>query len=391
MKKFEINFRVLIILIILQKSEYLISLYIGFGIFSWLPFSPFILIMLFTVVALIGIIKKPIYSKKLMDPFLLMVLAWVAFQVFRGFAFNPTEIVFQEISTGILVFYAYILGRNGLVDFGKPFYLRVFILSASLVFLGLFHFRQHLVGELTVLSPTSTLAYEIGPILDFWPLVFLTRYSRRKNIGAIAPWLIYLMFQLFFLKRAPSVRAVMYIITAEFFMLLMSKNFFIKIRNASLVILIFVSFIAFMPAGLKNRFGNGDTSRQEETRDMLSQLSNGEILFGRGLGGWFELNDGGGIIKLHNGLYGKYIVHIGIAYPILKGGVLLLMLIFCHYLYTLFFSIKRFWALTTDEIAALVFILVYGLFRLIEGPFSPGALFDGICFGYSMGILNGKS
>ena len=390
MKALSRDFYIIAALIVFQKSEYLIKVYTGLSLFSVLPFSPLVLIMILVLFAMLRVNSKRGFSVSNLDPFLSILLVFTALQFFRGLMYNSTDIVLQEFSTGVIVLYSYILGKNRLIDFSNKNYLILLAFAAFLVFLGVFHFREHLAGELNTLLPTATLAYEISPIMDFWPLVFLTKYLKRRDIYAIMPLLIYLFFQIFFLKRAPSVRAVMYFLAAETVYFMLSKSTLDKLIKFVVIFIIIGSFIAFMPRGLKDRFGNGDTSRQEETISMLSQLSSFELFVGKGLGGWFELEDGGGIIKLHNGKSGKHIVHIGLAYPILKGGLLLLLLISMHYIYALGIGVSNFYTMSFEEHACLAFLFVYGAFRLIEGPFSPGALFDGICFGYSIGRLYGK-
>ena len=122
---------------------------------------------------------------------------------------------------------------------------------------------------------------------------------------------------------------------------------------------------------------------------MLSQLNPLEFVFGRGLGGYYNVQRGGVVQYINNdGKEASSIIHIGAVYPILKGGLLLFFLIFYHILKTVYISLKKIKKLSEEELSCLVFLIVYSVFRLIEGPFSLGAIFDALLFGMSLGYLN---
>ena len=194
MKPVERDFYIIVALIIFQKSEYLIEIYTGVSLFSLLPFSALILVIIVVLFAIVRINKTSGLTLSNIDPFLSVLLVFIVFQLFRGLLYNPLDIVLQESSTAVIVFYAYILGRNRLVDFSNSTFLRLLVLSGFLVFLGIFRFREHLEGVLNTLLPTATLAYEISPILDLWPLLFLTRYFRNRDFIAVLPLFIYPVF-----------------------------------------------------------------------------------------------------------------------------------------------------------------------------------------------------
>ena len=122
---------------------------------------------------------------------------------------------------------------------------------------------------------------------------------------------------------------------------------------------------------------------------MLTQLTPLELIIGRGLGGTYYVKEGGIVQSINKeGKPVNAILHIGAFYPILKGGGVLFFLVFYHILSTVFRNIKRIKKLSKEGLTSLVFLIVYSLFRMIEGPISTGSIFDALLFGMSLGYLN---
>jgi len=242
-------------------------------------------------------------------------------------------------------------------------------------------------------SQTATMAYEISPILDFWPIVFVLSYLKSKKdiwkILGISSFIIYTGLQIYFLKRAPSVRALSY-----FLLITILANYVYKKKNLPQVIFIFVlmiiSFSLISVEGLLVRFESDDMARIMEAKIMLLQMSPIDYVIGKGLGGYFLVNDlyaPGTLIVNSRGQTGKTIMHIGMFYPLLKGGV---MFIIAHAV-LVFPVFKRLgdtkWLKDPHNITAVTVLMVYAVFRFIEGPFSTGAVFDGMIFGLCSGRL----
>lgn len=309
---------------------------------------------------------------------------------------NSKDIIFQEVWTGAIVFYGYKLsGDRSLVEvFNKKPLFILFLILSTLVYTGSFYLREHLVGyDLSTDIKTATLAYELSPLLDFWPFLFLVPYFKnrgRLNLMILLPLIIYLGFQIFFLKRAPSVRALTILLAAIAINWKLNTGSVTFIFRLLFGILIFgLAFYYFIPQELLLRFQTTDNARQEEALLMLNQLDLFELLFGRGLGGSFYLQDGAGLISLGDGKMGKYILHIGILYPILKGGIILAFGIYLHVFGKVRWAWRNLNSLDYGQLASVTFLLAYSLFRLIEGPISPGVVFDTFLFGFSLGMLRG--
>ena len=307
---------------------------------------------------------------------------------------NLASVVLNECWAAWLIFLSYLLSRDTekwhLFE-SKLHYL--YYIFASLVVAGFFYPAEHLM-ELGIDHKvegitTATVAYQIAPILDFWPFLFLIKLFKsqdmKSKLAAFIPLFIYLIIQVVFLKRAPTVRALAFIgvATTLYFMSKGDRNFLIKIV-VCFGVFGFLSVFT-VPEALYARFMTLESVRQNESIAMFEQMSTLQHIFGKGLGGYFfPAIDG-----VHRtGLSGQIITHIGIAYPYLKGGLVLTIVIIYIYFGAVIrglFSLKR---LTPEQRAALCFLIVYGVFRLIEGPFSTGMIFDGVMLGFSLGALS---
>lgn len=380
----------------IHKANYLLSLLTGVNIQGTIGVTLLVFPLLFLV--LVDMSSTKSFGVKTMisrdkNLFLVLFLLVIAFALglING---NSKDIIFQEIWTGTVVFYGYKLSKDSsLVEvFTKKPLLILFLALSALVYAGSFYLREHLVAyDLNTDIKTATLAYELSPLLDFWPFLFLVPFFKnhgRLNLMILLPLIIYLGFQIFFLKRAPTVRALTILLAA------IALNWKIKTGSVSFIfrlvfgIVIFgLAFYYLIPEELLVRFQTSDTARQEEAFLMIDQLDGFELLFGRGLGGSFYLKDGAGLISLGEGKMGKYILHIGILYPILKGGIILALGIYMHVFTKIHWAWRNLNQLTSYQLSAFTFLLVYSIFRLIEGPFSPGVVFDAFLFGFSLGML----
>ena len=235
---------------------------------------------------------------------------------------------------------------------------------------------------------THTLAYEISNLLNIWPIVFVVALSRSKKdlwrILGIAAIGAFMAFQIYFQKRAPSARAITYFLMA----VLVLRNI-PALQHRKILLwaaLLLVVVVMNMPTeGLESRFSQINNLRLIEAKVALNDFDSLEIIAGRGMGGYFLLDEFPGVfvetMVNENGQFGRTKTHMGVVYPIIKGGILFLAI---HIILVWPFfarSRNKFWRHNKYNSTSLIVLPVYVLFRLIEGPFSTGVVFDGVIFG----------
>lgn len=401
-RKISQTFFILFVLIVgIHKSNYVIYQLTGINIQSIIQISLLTFPLLFLFIAYFYSSSRKISTRKNKDSFLLKIIFFyvnilLLYGLIRG---NNITIIFLEYWTALVVLLSYKISTSEEIwSLFKRKLLIIFYIFAILVFLGTSYTLVHLeeIGY-DALKPggstTGLLAYDMAPMLDFWPFIFLLGFFNKKvkkiRIFTYAPFLIYLLFQIFFLKRAPSVRAISILILASLIYIKLSGNNYAIIKQIFVFITIIIVTLLYTPEALADKFETEDTARQDEFVGMITQLNPLELVVGKGLGGYYYVKNGGVSEYFnHEGRQVNSITHIGIAYPILKGGFLLFFLIFYHILKTVFRSLIRIKKLSVEELSCLVFLIVYSVFRLIEGPPSAGAIFDGLLFGMSLGYLN---
>lgn len=397
--KAKLFFLLFFLSVAIQKSNYLIYLLTGIDFQETVGFTlltfPLLFVFLATYFSKFSIGLISIISN---DALLRAILIVIHINLLYGIVSeNSMDVITQEYWTGLIVLFGYRLSTDPylLQSFDKTL-IPLFLLFAIITVFGAEYLQQDIEGfDIDTSVTTATLAYEISPILDFWPFLFMVPFFKYKNhyrLWILLPFLTYLAFQFFFLKRAPTLRCIGYLIMAMVIVNRRDKsgsNYLIHVI-ISLLILLPILFV-LLPDKLIERFLTEDNARQVEALVMLEQLSFFEVWFGRGLGGYFHLSSGGGLIEVSNGEMGKHILHIGALYPILKGGILLACLIYAHTISSIMRGWKYLRHLNAYQLSALTFLIVYSLFRLIEGPFSPGAIFDGFLYGLSLGLLNRQS
>jgi len=398
------NTNVLFILFILsvgwQKSDYLISVYTGIRLQDKLGFSLLVFPLIFLILAKIhSKINFSIFKEVIINPFPALISTYIIWLFFYGvIRQNNFIVILWELYPAVIIILCYKLGRANEIwrVFSKYW---IFFILTILVALGTIIIREDilLVGlESKVESvTTATVAYEISPILDIWPMVFLLGFFNDKSRSRILPFipaLIYVLFQFYFIKRAPTIRAFSYILCG-FVILAYFNN---RVKNKSIiprligVMLITMVLYFLIPFNLMEKFDQKDVARQEESLAAIKSFTPLEHLFGRGLGGWYAYSEGAGIVENFYGpnkVSGKDITHIGITYPYLKGGLILFFLIFFHIVNVVLYGLRNISKMTYIELSCLSFLIVYSLFRLVEGPVSTGAIFDGTLFGLTLGRL----
>jgi hypothetical protein len=260
---------------------------------------------------------------------------------------------------------------------------------------------DHIMKTIGFLPGTASIAYEMYPILDFFPIVFVLSVVRKKidiwKILGLCTILGYLGLHIYFQKRAPSIRALTYIFSAFCIFQIAKPSMMRMMKSIIPAIIGFILLISFVPIdGLVNRLNKSgeDKSRQTEARVMLTQLEPQEWIFGRGFGGYYISSAKLGLIynlEFPSGEVGSTFTHIAFVYFILKGGILFLLFHLLLIAPLIYRVIDRKWLKNKYNFTAAVILPVYCLFLLIEGPFSTGAVFGGVLFGLGSGRLANSS
>lgn len=401
-RKITQTFFILFVLIVgIHKSNFIIAEFTGFDLQSIFQISLLTFPLPFLFIAYLYSSSRKINTKKNKDSFLVnTIFFYVNILLLYGFmrGNNIDNILFEYWTAILLLLSHKIASSEEIWRLFNGKLIIVFFIFSILVFLGTNYTVIHLVeigfdALSTEGSRTGLMAYDMAPILDLWPFLFLLGFFNKKikksRILIYLPFIIYLLFQLYFLKRAPSARAISFLIFALFIKMKLSKNNYAYVKQIFVLVTLGVLILFYTPETLKERFASTDTARQDESLGMLSQLNPLEIVFGKGLGGDYYVQRGGIVQYInHEGREVSSMVHIGAAYPILKGGLLLFFLIFYHITKTVYRSLLRIKKLSKEELTCLIFLTIYSLFRLIEGPVSLGAVFDALLFGISLGYLN---
>jgi hypothetical protein len=399
-KASNVYFVLFVLFVGLQKSNYLILKLSGFDIQSYISVSLLVFPLIFLFMAYnYSPAKNLVYKKNRYNYLVNLVLIYVNFLFVYGFIRgNNVQIMLQEYWTSLFLLLSYkiAISKNIWSLFEGKLKV-VFLIFTILVFLGRLYPRENLVSlgfsTLDISDNTSLLAYEMSPILDFWPFLFLLGFFSIKKpkfrLMTYIPFLIYLIFQLFFLKRAPTLRAISFLIFAVGLNMRRTKNSKVLFRGVFLFLFLGITIYLYTPEALIKRFEVKDTARQDEAKNMLSQLSPLDFIIGRGLGGEYYVKNDGVVESINED--GKPVntkVHIGLTYPILKGGIFLFSLILYHIFLTVYNGLKNLNSLNNKELTCLVFLIIYSVFRIIEGPLTTGSIFDALLFGMSLGCLN---
>lgn len=376
----------------IQKSNYLISLLVGVNLQKGVPFSLLAVPLFFLILSYFTNSSK---VKLTNDSLLPAILIWSHVNLVYGLIMeNHFMSILWEYYIGAIMFFSYKLGKSQSIwKLFENKLIFVFFMFAAMVFVAKDYFAEHLTvfSEKLENITTATLAYEIGPILDFWPFILLLGLvSNKKGLSKLLtylPLVIYIAFQFYFLKRAPSVRALTYFVVAN--TLLMFK------RGESVAIFRYFGFIVVlgflltyaMPDGLIERFKTEDTSRQNEFKNMMESASVIELIIGKGLGGSYPSDNLYDYIA-QDGSLRRVTVHIGYGFALLKGGILLCILIFFHVMGGVVLALRRLKELNNIQFVSVAFLIVYSVYRFIEGSPSTGQVFDGVLFGMALGCLD---
>lgn len=326
------------------------------------------------------------------------ILFYCVFLLFLGLlSQNFLTRLVEEVWTAFLVFFSYKLGSLVFLwNLFRRILFYLYIIFSFFVYIGLNHIREDIqrgdydIERFTGLT-VNTEAYNISPILDFWPFILLIgiyspNISKVKRLLFLLPFFIYLFFQVYFLKRAPSFRAVFLIAAAVYFF--KKRNFIFSLRIIFILVFIFLLYIYLIPQDLIDRFNTDDTSRQDEFLAMIRNSNFIQLIFGKGFGGEFTPVFDGVFENVRSSTYLKSTLHIGVGDTILKGGLVFFVLIFLHIFKNLQFGFNYLNKLNEYGKASFVFLFVFSVFRLIEGGLTPGSIFNAYCYGVSLGYLD---
>lgn len=392
-----------------HKIDELQYYYTGFSLKDITILSPLFIPPIFLILAYFKY-KKIHVKVKTTSPFKMFNYTFYVYVIFiffltiYGFLIgNSPFYVFTEIWIYLIVIFSMCIGCYDVVweDIYKPLIILYWIFFV-VVYFGTFIPRLHLIDSGALehlmateggLEGTGTLAYDLYPIIDFFPIIFILSVVRQKfdlwKVLGLCTILGYLGLHIFFQKRAPAARGLMYIIIVFMTLQLIRpsiKSLF-KVAIPSILGLILLFSIVSVDGLVKRLSKSGeDKSRQTEVSIMLSQLNPIEWVIGRGFGGYFVLGRANskftlGAYEVKKGVKGKVNLHIGFFYPILKGGLIFLFLTSSFFIPLIYRWKDKRWMNNGYNFTAFNVLVVIFLFQFIEGPFSSGVTFLGVLFG----------
>jgi hypothetical protein len=187
----------------------------------------------------------------------------------------------------------------------------------------------------------------------------------------------FFFLQVLFQKRAPSARALVYVlVVASVLSVLRGKRKMVLCAGILLCIVLSFVAISYREAFglLINRFRSnvsiGEMDRLQEAQAMLKDFAWWEFFVGRGMGGSFAPPEGwqSGIqIISIDGKQGRADLHIGMLEPLLKGGLCLSICYFSFFV-VMILPKRKTWYRDDYNLTGLIIIFVYGLFLCVEGP-----------------------
>jgi hypothetical protein len=392
-------FIIFIISVGLHKFNYLNTQLFGFNLQQTVGISLLALPLIFLILAYFsGARDKSIEISRNSEIVNLIFGYTVLLLIYGLVSGNFAQRAVEEFWTACIIYFSYKLGTNTHVwELFKGKLNLVYFIFAIFVFLGTGYSQETLTTNINLEASfqgvtVATEAYNVSPILDFWPFLLLFGIYGNESIGkrilSYLPFFIYLGFQLFFIKRAPTVRAIAHFAFASI-ILVYIRGVDKKAVRTLLLLFAFIAFSYFaIPKDLAERFKTEDNARQNELKGMLEQLTPLQLIFGKGLGGEYIADLEGVSERTNNsGAYVKSTLHIGFGDSILKGGLILFSLIFIHFLYVFNLVMKNYKSLTPQEFVSISFLVVFLIFRLIEGGLTPGSIFSAFCYGISFGTL----
>lgn len=240
------------------------------------------------------------------------------------------------------------------------------------------------------------LGYDLKPLMGLVPLAFALAYMRKRSdwlrllgVGGI---ILAFAFELYFQKRSTTVVLAMYC----GWTMLLAALFFRQISIGAVVMIVIGLVAVFSLVGREiitgwvGRYGQENlvtNSRFYEAKSMLDGFNGVDVMIGRGLGGWYDppLGWKAGLMDVtESGHVARKSLHVGLFYPMLKGG-LLLMVVYYGFFVRAFLPKGRRWYQDRFNLAALSVLPVYWLYQGIGGPPSITTLHQAIIVGLCCG------
>ena len=349
--------------------------------------GPFLILQIFSLVFLFAAIyrfKRHISSKwgsnmlwtdKLFGVFLVILLLW---GIIRG---NGIYFIFSDFYVYIVIFGFLILGRYDQIWelMYKPM-LILFWFAVVLILFGLMMSGKNYwyTGEFGAVSFKPyfasrfrwSVAYDLRPLLKFWPILFALSYTQAKwnlwKLIGLGTFLADILLNgIIFKFRSMVLIDLLQIAMVVLVVPLTQKKLKIGMVYLALTILS-LTFFAVQGTeayeSLMSRFYYSDMYdyRIRELKKMVTSLNPANFIVGKGMGGTYHppLDVHGGRLVTFPG------VHIGIFTPLLKGGVFFLIL-YLSFFCRMFIHKSSKWFQNKFNIVALSVLPVFFLSQLI--------------------------
>jgi hypothetical protein len=330
---------------------------------------------------------------------LLVIYGW-----YNGFSIL---IVMKEFGPYVIIVCCSILGS--LPGFFRSFRDSVFILTMVAVVVNILGFSdmEELLDKQGVgsRSGTESVSYTTYSALGFWPLLLLTNHGEPlvKGMLVYGGSAFALLQQVFFQKRLGTVYAAlvwfMFFVKGQTvanrgFSKFRAKSkiiaFLLLLTAAFVVFAIFPEFVSSQITSLMERFKNSETDhRLNESFVMLNQLDTTEIFIGKGFGGYYTIQYGNKSLGEYYedlGFIARRELHIGLAMPMLKGGLLFTILVLAFPIKTIFANWRKSLDSVTNALKAiLAMILCHSLYG---GMFMLSEPYFAVLFGLALGRCN---
>lgn len=373
-------------------SRDIIAVFIGLDVGPYLPLPGMIILMAGTALCLRALPADQL--GKAVSPWLIVFTCVIAFGVVNGlFRENPgNELFFDAFTYSIVLCFAIIGRYDAHWEYLEKLVVVLFWFAILATVVGITIPRGPASAEeiesVALRGATRTVGYKLAGTLSLWPLIFALGLTSKRFSGwtvlelVVAP--AYIVLQVYFQKRAPTVRALTYVAVLQSVLPILTTRA-IKLRSvlvgvALAVVAIYVSTSAHFEA-LLDRYGVEDTSRFDEAAAMLSSLEGPDWLMGRGFGGYFLApHTSERAFMLWEGKYISTYMHVGALFPLLKGGLMLTVAYYALFVFVLR-PHRRAWYANRYNYAAAGILPVYLAFQSVEGPPTVAAPYEAVLVG----------
>jgi len=322
----------------------------------------------------------------------------------------PADITRDAIPYVVIAMFATLGQRSAVWRFTESAALWIGLLAVPINLVGLD--LTDIVGRDTVHSE----AYRTQAALGLWPLLLVALPSQprswRRLAAASLPFFV-LVEQLFFLKRAPTVRVALVIV-----LLLFVAPSFAQARWRGGLVLVLGGLTALTAltvgawgemlgtaaSSLGSRFQGDsglsatlieDNGRITEVIAWADSTEDVQWVMGRGMGSYFTHVDVTDFVQSEvdaQGSLARRALHIGAFDPIFRGGLLFAVLYFGAFAIALSrvglaIALARAGEQNSRTLSGALFLFVYLAFQLTEGAPTTSFYFDLTVIGLALGRL----